>query len=227
MTIPKKIHYCWFGPKPLPSLVASCMKTWEDQLADFEKILWNEKNSPLQLPFIQQAYAARKYAFVSDYVRFWVLYHHGGIYFDTDIFVLKNIKDLLKNKVFFAWETKQKNNISCGVIGSVPNQPFIDSVLKQYESMHFSIAAIPDLVIPRIVSKCYSNYLSKEEITIFPYDYFYSFPYEEKENVRQFMQYRTENSYAIHLWNVSWGTFKDKLRDRILYHLRKIWRKAI
>jgi mannosyltransferase OCH1-like enzyme len=225
--IPKKIHYCWFGPKPLPKLVINCLDTWKEQLKDYELNLWNEKNSPMKIPFVQQAYAAKRYAFISDYVRFWALYKYGGIYLDTDMFVIRSFNDLLKSEVFFGWETEQKNNISCGIIGSIPNQGFIRSVLKQYESMLFSVASIPDLVIPRVVNKCYSGYLSKEDITIFPYDYFYSFPYEEKENVRKFMQYRTENTYAIHLWNISWGTFKDKLRDRMLYHLRKLWRKAI
>jgi mannosyltransferase OCH1-like enzyme len=225
--IPAKIHYCWFGPDPLPELVLSCLKTWREQLPEYELFLWNDGNSPMQMPFVKQAYEARKYAFVSDYVRFWALYEHGGIYMDTDMYVVRSFNDLLNNEVFFAWETDQKMVISCGIVGAVPQQSFIENILKYYDGLEFSLGSIPDLVIPRMVSKCYTVYRSKEEITIFPYDYFYPFPYEEKEAVSKFMQYSTENTYAIHLWNVSWGTFKDKLRDRILYHLRKLWRKAI
>jgi mannosyltransferase OCH1-like enzyme len=225
--IPEKIHYCWFGPDQLSEQVVSCLKTWKEQLPEYELFLWNEENSPMEIPFVQQAYKARKYAFVSDYVRFWALYNNGGIYMDTDMYVVRSFNDLLDNEVFFAWETDQKIVISCGIIGAVPQQSFIESILNSYDGLEFTVSSIPDLVIPRIVSKCYAGYRVKEEITIFPYDYFYPFPYEEKEAVSKFMQYRTENTYAIHLWNVSWGTFKDKLRDIILYHLRKLWRKVM
>jgi mannosyltransferase OCH1-like enzyme len=224
--IPKKIHYCWFGPNPLPGMVVKCIKTWQDKLPDFELCLWKEENSPMQIPFVQEAYASNYFAFVSDYVRFWALYKHGGIYLDTDMFVVRSFNDLLNNEIFFGWETDQKTNLSCGIIGATPENTFIASIIKHYKGLHFSIATIPDLVIPRIVSKCYDDYELKEQIVVYPYDYFYPFPYREKEAVSSFMKYRTQNTYAIHLWNISWGTFKDKLRDWILYHLKKLWRRV-
>jgi mannosyltransferase OCH1-like enzyme len=223
--IPKKIHYCWFGPRPMPKLVVNCIRTWRMELPDYEFILWNEDNSPMEKPFIKQAYQFKKYAFVSDFVRFWALFKQGGIYLDTDMYVLKDFDDLLNNKVFFAWETKSELIISCGVIGSIPKQDFIGGILTRYESMQFSISSISELVIPRIVSGYFNNYINKDEVTVYPFDYFYAFPYDEKENIGNFLHYRTENSYAIHLWNVSWGTFKDKLRDKIIYRVRKIWPK--
>ena len=80
--------------------------------------------------------------------------------------------------------------------------------MKNYEYLTFNNVSIPELVIPRIVSKCYADNQLKDEICIIPYDYFYPFPYEEKEVVNNFMKYRTDNTYAIHLWNVSWGLLK-------------------
>jgi mannosyltransferase OCH1-like enzyme len=221
--IPKKIHYCWFGPKPIPELVHKCISSWKDKLNGYEIVLWNEDNSPMDIQFAREAYSNKKYAFVSDYVRFWVLQREGGIYLDTDMFVLKDFDNLLSNEVFFGWETDQKSSISCGIIGAVPGNKFITDIVKYYENLSFSVDIIPNLVVPRIISKCYQEYKLKEEITIYPFDCFYPFPYEEKEGVKNFMNYRTENTYAIHLWNVSWGTFRDKLRDRILYFLRKRW----
>lgn len=223
--IPKKIHYCWFGPKPLPVLVLKCLKTWKEQLPDYDVYLWNEENSPMQIPFVQQAYSSKKYAFVSDYVRFWALFNEGGIYLDTDMFVIKSFNDLINNSVFFGWENDKKNAIGCCVVGSERLNRFTKNILEKYETLSFHVDLIPVLVIPGIVSKCYSEYNLKHEITIYPFEYFYPFPYEEKENVTSFMQYKTESTYAIHLWNVSWGTFKDKLRDKILYYLRIVWRK--
>lgn len=225
--IPKKIHYCWFGPKPLPKLVVNCLKTWSEKLPDYELCLWNENNSPMQNSFVQQAYAAKKYAFVSDYIRFWALYNHGGVYLDTDMFVVRTFNDLLNNEVFFAWETAEEKNISCGVIGAIPEQPYIRNIINHYDGLHFNIASIPELVVPGIVSHCYADYPVKEEINIFPYDYFYSFPYEEKENVKNFMQYKSENAYAIHLWNVSWGTWFAKWKDQFLYVSKKIKSKKL
>jgi mannosyltransferase OCH1-like enzyme len=224
--IPRKIHYCWFGPKPLPAVVLKCLKTWKEHLPHYDLVLWNEKNSPMQVPYVQEAYSAKKYAFVSDYVRFWALYNHGGFYLDTDMFVVKSFNELLNYEVVFGWETNQKINLSCGVIGAVPKQSFIGEIKDHYENLHFNLSNIPDLVVPGIVSHCYRKYSSKEYITILPYDYFYPFPYEEKENTASFMEYRTERTFAIHLWDVSWGTYKDKLRDRIFYHIRQLWRKA-
>ena len=220
--IPKKIHYCWFGPKPLPKLAVNCLETWKKLLPAYELNLWDESNSPMQSDFVQQAYVAKKYAFVSDYVRFWVLFQHGGIYLDTDIFIIRNFDDLLNNETFFAWETDQKMIISCGVIGAIPKQEFIKTVLMYYEHLQFNNASVANFVIPRIVTSCYKDYPSKEEVTIYPYDYFYPFPYEEKENINKFMKYKTENTYAVHLWNVSWGKSIDKLRDRILFYYRGI-----
>ena len=225
--IPRKIHYCWFGPKPYPKLVKKCIETWKVHFTDYEFYLWNEENSPMDFHFVKEAYKARKYAFVSDYIRFWALYQYGGIYLDTDMFVIKGFDDLLNNDFFLAWETGQKEVLSCGVIGSLSQNEFVGSILMHYDNLEFNVNSITELVIPRIVNKCYINYHSPEYITIYPFDYFYPFAYEEKENVRRFLLYKTENTYAIHLWNISWGTSIDKLRDLILYYLKKIWRKAI
>jgi mannosyltransferase OCH1-like enzyme len=223
--IPSKIHYCWFGPKPLTGLVRNCIKTWKEKLPGYEILLWNESNSPMHIPFVKQAYEAGKYAFVSDFVRFWALYDHGGIYLDTDMFIVRTFDDLLNSKVFFAWETAENKNISCGAIGAIPGQPFILRILNYYNSLQFSTSSIPVLVVPGIVRHCFDEYTLKDEVTILPYDFFYPFPYDKKENIRNFMQYQTENTYAIHLWNISWGTWQAKMKDRILYYLKEVKNK--
>jgi len=225
--IPRKIHYCWFGPKALPSIVESCIESWKLKLDSYEIVLWNEENSPLQVPFVVQAYNAQKYAFVSDYVRFWALFRYGGIYFDTDMYVVKSFDNLLENKCFFGWETSESKSISCGVIGAEPGHPFILSILDYYKSLNFSKGLLSDFIVPRIVSICYEHYTLKEEIEILPYHYFYSFPYSEKENVKKFMNYCTDDSYAIHLWNISWGKTLHKFRDKIIYYSQRFYKKLL
>lgn len=84
--IPKKIHYCWFGRNPLPEDAKKCIASWNKHLPDYEIIEWNEDNFDVNcIPYTRQAYDAKKYAFVSDYARFKILYEQGGLYFDTDV----------------------------------------------------------------------------------------------------------------------------------------------
>ena len=84
--IPKTIHYCWFGRNPLPSLAIKCIASWKKYLPDYEIKEWNEDNFDVNvIPYTREAYAAKKYAFVSDYARFKILYEEGGLYFDTDV----------------------------------------------------------------------------------------------------------------------------------------------
>ena len=91
MSIPKIIHYCWFGDGPISPESRKCMESWKKYCPDYKIIEWNEQNFDIsQNRYAQQAYEAKKYAFVSDYVRLAVLYEYGGIYLDTDVETLRN-----------------------------------------------------------------------------------------------------------------------------------------
>ena len=97
--IPKVIHYCWFGGHEKPKLINKCLETWKRYLKDYEIMEWNEENFNIDIcSFTKEAYEDKKWAFVSDYCRLWVLYNYGGIYLDTDIEILKPLDDLLDNK---------------------------------------------------------------------------------------------------------------------------------
>ncbi len=103
--IPKTIHYCWFGRGPLPRLAFECIESWRKFLPDHEIKLWNEDNFDINIcHYTSQAYKAGKYAFVSDYARFWILYNHGGIYFDTDVKLLAPINDILQLGIYVTWK---------------------------------------------------------------------------------------------------------------------------
>ena len=87
--IPKVIHYCWFGNNPLPPLAIKCIDSWKKYLPDYEIKRWDESNFNVNIiPYTAEAYEAGKYAFVSDFARFWILYHEGGLYFDTDVEII-------------------------------------------------------------------------------------------------------------------------------------------
>ncbi|RGX78343.1 hypothetical protein DXA68_12330 [Bacteroides stercorirosoris] len=106
--IPKIIHYCWFGGKPLPPKAKKYIESWKKFCPDYEIKEWNESNFDVHCcRYVEEAYNAKKWAFVSDYARFLALYNEGGIYFDTDIEVLKPFDNLLGCGAFFGfgWET--------------------------------------------------------------------------------------------------------------------------
>mgnify|MGYP001644804644 FL=1 len=105
--IPKIIHYCWFGGHPLPASALKCIESWRKYCPDYEIKEWNESNYDVnKIPYISQAYEVKKYAFVSDYARFDILYQYGGVYFDTDVEVIKPIDEIIEKGAFFGMETR-------------------------------------------------------------------------------------------------------------------------
>lgn len=134
--IPKVIHYCWFGGKPKPSSVINNISTWKKFLPDYEIIEWNENNFPTnENVFAKEAYDAKKYAFVADYCRLYVLYKCGGIYFDTDVEVIKSFNDFEEYDFFIGLE--MDNQVGTSVIGSQPYHPLVRNFLEYYQDRHF------------------------------------------------------------------------------------------
>ena len=101
MKIPNTIHYCWFGGNPLPPLAEKCIASWKKYLPNYDIKRWDESNFDVNsIPYTKQAFAAGKYAFVSDYARFWILYNYGGIYFDTDVELINNMDGIIASGPF-------------------------------------------------------------------------------------------------------------------------------
>jgi mannosyltransferase OCH1-like enzyme len=103
--IPKVIHYCWFGGKPLPELAKKCIASWKKKCPDYEIKEWNETNFDLSSNrYLQEAIKMKKWAFASDYIRLAVLYNEGGIYLDTDVEILKPLDKFLRHDFFTNFE---------------------------------------------------------------------------------------------------------------------------
>jgi len=199
------------------------METWKVNFPDYEFHLWNESNSPMDVIYVKEAYAAKKYAFVSDYVRFWALYHHGGIYLDTDMFVVKPFDDLLIQKSFFGYEFEKKEIIGCCVVGCTQGDYFLNEILEKYHSLHFRVEDIEKLVIPRLITPIYESYDNQQDICIFPYEYFYPFPYLKRDDVSNFMSYISPNTFAVHLWNLSWVSTYEQFIGKIIRIVKKVF----
>lgn len=136
--IPRKIHYCWFGPSPLSPLARTCIESWHDKMPDYEFKLWDESNSGFEEnDYAREAYEAHKYAFVSDYVRLKALKEEGGIYLDTDVEVFKSFDELLANKAFAGFEGSKHCPVGTCVLGSEPGGEWVSEMLDAYKLRHF------------------------------------------------------------------------------------------
>lgn len=140
--IPKIIHYCWFGRGPLPELAQKCIASWKKYLPDYEIKEWNEDNFDVNIiPYTAEAYKAKKYAFVSDYARFWILYQYGGIYFDTDVEVIRPIDDIISKGNFMGFETDPKPQLKEDA-SVAPGLGLVKKMLDFYEGKHFVHEAV-------------------------------------------------------------------------------------
>lgn len=135
--IEKKIHYCWFGGNEKDELIQKCIDTWKLHLPEYEILEWNEQRINLEsMPrYVRQAYQQKKWAFVSDYVRLYALYHDGGIYLDTDVEVLRTLNPLLDIEGFCGFQ--HKYGLVTAICGAVKQNKLIKEMMEYYESREF------------------------------------------------------------------------------------------
>ena len=132
--IPKKIHYCWFGRGEKPKLAQKCIASWKKYCPDYEIIEWNEDKFDVNMNgYTRMCYAEKKYAFLSDYVRWVVVAEHGGLYFDTDVELINPIDGLMNNDAFYGFETKEYVASGLG-FGSVVRGKTILAMLAEYDA---------------------------------------------------------------------------------------------
>jgi mannosyltransferase OCH1-like enzyme len=220
--IPKKIHYVWVGDKDLPADVKELINYWQQKMPDFEFVFWNNENIPRDSKYVNEMFSRKKWAFVSDYVRFWALQKEGGIYLDTDMEVLKPLHDFLdlpmaevssrseKPAKSFFGRTSSDGYISCGIIGATPQNEFIKKVLEKYDSLSVEIGSgdfdfDKDITSPMMVTETYSECSEdeKDAIKIYNPEVFYPCNAGEKCTPE-----KLEKAYTNHLWHESWVPFR-------------------
>ena len=245
--IPKIIHYCWFGGKPKSAFIENCMASWKKHLPEYEVRCWSEQDIDIEsIPFVKQAYQAKKWAFVADYVRFYALYTEGGIYMDTDVKVLRPFNENWFSYGFFSAheyhpglfdvEGLKKLNkdylphnmnenidgfaILSAVMASKAEHPFVRDCMDYYNKINFinsdNSIDISKVIIGEIVSKVAIKY---------------GYVYQNKQQILKENMlilpanvlvgnavHLDSNSYAIHLINGSW--LEKKGYEKFLHNIR-------
>lgn len=204
-TIPKVIHFVWFGGGEYPELIKHCMRTW-DKLEGYEFKLWNEDNFPIEkYPFAQGAYNDKYWAMVSDVARLHALYYEGGIYIDTDTEIVQSFDPLLDNQGFICYQTDKK--LSCGVIAATVKHPWIKLLLSFYKvtkwNKIYKIIANPTIVTKLTEYHLFHRFdgnetVLKNGIVVYPKSYF-----NQPDSP-------TDVVYAIQHNAASWGKKKNR-----------------
>lgn len=134
--IPAKIHYCWFGDKPLGKRELACLDSWKKHCPEFELVLWDEGNSPLEdNRYVRQAYEGKKWAFVSDYVRLKAVHEQGGFYLDTDVELLSSLAPFREHRGVMGFEDPVR--VATCLMGAEAGHPFFRDALEEYSRLSF------------------------------------------------------------------------------------------
>lgn len=220
MDIPKKIHYCWFGENNLSPVALRCIESWKKYMPDYEIIEWNENNFDINInKYCIQAYDKKKYAFVSDVARFWILQNEGGIYLDVDVELLNSISGEVSKGNFMAFEDAKL--VAPGlVMCSEPNNLFLKECLDMYENLEFinvdgglNLTTICTYTTDKFtalgLTECTGHVQNVNGFNIYPAEYFC--PLNYKTGVTTI----TENTLAIHYYDASWHTRAEKTANKL------------
>lgn len=216
--VPKTIHYCWFGRGEKPKLAQRCIASWKKFCPDYEIVEWNEDNFDLEAhPYAKFCYGQKKWAFLSDYVRLVVVEQHGGVYFDTDVELLKNPDDLLSFGAFYAFEND--THVASGLgFGAEAHHPTIQAMLNQYRQLQpdeqgtYSIIGCPKLNTQALLPFGLQLNGQRQNVggaEIYPVEYFN--PYESTTGRLD----RTKNTVSVHWYSGSWMSKGEILRSML------------
>lgn len=260
--IPKIIHYCWFGGNPLPPLALECIASWRKFFPDYEIWEWSEGTTPALpnrdkelmpdkvmafdvniIPYTEEAYKQKKYAFVSDYARFWIMYKYGGVYFDTDVEVIRSMDDIIAKGNFMGFEQDPDGDntpgkyaprycfdVALGLgFGMVANHPFMKKMMDYYDDLKFvtvptgDVAWYKTIVAYTTEMLCANGLLNVKgiqqvgDVTIYPSEYFAPI------NAISRRLHVTNNTRTIHRYMASWDEKKNRSLKDYVKHCIPEW----
>lgn len=227
--IPQVIHYCWFGKGELPQSALECINSWKKYCPDYTIKQWDESNFDVNIcEYTKEAYAAKKWAFVSDFARFKIIYEHGGIYLDTDVELIQSITDIVEKGPFFGEELGINLMVAPGLgMAAEAGNEVYRKILDYYYKQSFlkKDGAINSETVVSRVTKILKSYgfegNGKIEningIFIYPPDYFCPKNYYTGAlNI-------TPKTYSIHHYSATWHEPEEDKSYRIETKLNSIF----
>lgn len=224
----KVIHYCWFGENPLPDSAVKCIESWKKYFPGYSIKEWNESNFNIEntCEYVREAYKEKKWAFVSDYARFKILYEEGGIYFDTDVEVIRDMSILIKRCDGFMGEEKDtysnsnvyKVNPGLGIY-SKSGLDIFKEILDYYNTLHFldedgkfngkTVVDYTTEILKRHGFRGSGEIEKIQNIVIYPTEYFCPMDsLSGRINI-------SENTYSIHHYTASWQSNYDRFKTQV------------
>lgn len=227
--IPKIIHLCWFGHGEYDEKMKHCLKTWEEFAPDYKVMKWDEDTFDLDsCTYVRQAYDKKRWAFVTDYVRFKVLQQYGGIYMDTDMELVKPLDDLLDNETVLSFKQQalgmKQFGLTSGIIMTKANNTLFNPLIEQFEARSYINESGEEDVTP--IAKFLTDLLrdrgirqdntlqSIDGVTVYPNEYLC--PTIDLDNNTGDVEV-TENTYAIHHFTGTWRTpdIMEKIMEKV------------
>lgn len=212
-------------------------------MSDYDIKEWNEDNFDVEMyAYTSEAYRCHKYAFVSDVARFWIVYHYGGIYFDTDVELVQPIDDIVDRGSFMGCEKNGREeargrlitDVACvnpGLgFGATPHSRLIGLILESYKNVHFMdkdgamnlqtiVAYTTEVCRAQGLSASVTEPTTLEDVTLYPRDYFNPWDVQSKKWLM------TSNTRSIHHYMASWsddtwmaGRWKD-IKYKVLFKI--------
>lgn len=227
--IPKIIHYCWFGRGEMPRIMKKCLKSWKKFCPDWEIVRWDEDSFDVNSTvWTKQAYDAKKYAFVADYVRLKALNEMGGVYLDTDQELIKPLTPFMHHPAFLGFMDCQ--NVSAGVIGAVKGHPVIAEMLDYYKDRTFLTQDGQDIKpntnwMTEILLDCGlkmdDSYQELDDIVVYPQTYFCP------TSCVSIQDLTGPDTVSLHHWAMTWRTEKAKKDFARVKRHQKWWYRAL
>lgn len=216
--IPKVIHYCWFGRGEKPKLAKKCIDSWKRLCPEYEIIEWNEDNFDVSKnQYTKYCSDAKKWAFLSDYVRLVIVLKYGGIYFDTDVEVIKPLNDLLDKEAFYGFENEKYIATGLG-FGAEKNNKTVEAIVDRYSEIkpnslgEYELINCPKLNTEALIPFGLVRNGQTQKINhadIYAVDYFN--PMNDATGKLSI----TDNTYTINHYGKSWLSKRVVLKSKI------------